>query len=292
LLGGVYMADFVQHLGWRAAMFSAAGLAAILVVLLYAIVRDTPYKTAAPKSIRPKGSFRQDFVRLIRNKMAWYSGLYSCMMFSVITVFVSLWGIPFFQLAHHMTLMSATVVSNMVVIGVAIGSPLVGWLDARVNRRRLLSTMALLTTGFLCVAIYIPSLSEPVLVAVMLAIGICCSAYVIPFAVAHELATPSTRSTYMGFTNMMSVGSAPIFQPIVGLLIYLAAEGSMHHTHAAYTVANYQVGLTVIPLLALGAVFVARLLPLRTPLAACVEAGDQSCAIKEAHECVLVDQVA
>jgi MFS family permease len=292
LLGGVYMADFVQHLGWRNAMFSAAAMAGVLVILLYTIVRDTPYKAVAPKSIRPKGAFRQDFVRLMRNKKAWYSGFYSCMMFSVITVFVSLWGIPYFQLAHHMTLMSATVVSNIVVIGVAIGSPLVGWLDGRVDRRRLLSIMALLTTGFLCVAIYIPTLSTPVLVAVMLAIGVSCSAYVIPFAIAHELATPSTRSTYMGFTNMMSVGSAPIFQPVVGLLMSLTATGFMHHGHVGYTVADYQVGLSVVPLLAFGAVFVARLLPQRTPHALCEEAHDEGCAIKEAHECILVDQVA
>ncbi len=262
LLGGIYMANVVGHLGWQSVMVLSSGLAALIAVLIWSLVRDEPYKNEAPKSIRPRGSFRRDLKQLMSDKLAWYSGIYSGLMFSVVTVFVALWGIPYLELAHHSTLIHATIACNMVFLGVAIGSPFMGWLDARVNRRRLLSYAALMTTVLVALVIYSPSMPLWLVGVLMLMTGATASAYVIPFAIAHELAAPFTRSAYMGFTNMLSMASAPILQPLVGMLISLAAIWAPVHAHG-YSVMSYQVGLTIVPLMTLAASVLARWLPLR-----------------------------
>ncbi|MDF1654306.1 MAG: MFS transporter [Coxiellaceae bacterium] len=288
LLGGIYMANFVQNIGWQTVMILSSGIAALVAILLWSLVRDTPYQTKAPKSIRPKGSFRKDLRVLMHDKMAWYSGMYSGLMFGVVTVFISLWGIPYLQLAHHISLLTATTVANMLFIGVAIGSPLVGWLDARVNRRVLLVTTALASSVLVSLVIYLPGLPLVTLGGIMLILGISSSTYVIPFAIAHELATPFTRSAYMGFTNMLSVGSAPIFQPIVGLIITLAAMCFPSHGHG-YSVLNYQIGLTIVPLMTIAAAVLARHLPLRSapPLCEPAQEDQAHCEVKEKHTCAI-----
>lgn len=291
LLGGVYMADFVEHVGWRSAMFGAAGLAALIAVMIALIVRDTPYKTAAPKSLRPKGAFRRDFKRLLRNKNAWLAGCYSGAMFACVTVFVALWGIPYLQLVHHVTLMGATFICNMVFIGVAIGTPIVGWLDAKVNRRILLVSTAIANTILVCLVIYMTSLPTWALTGLMLILGISCSSYVIPFAIAHEISTPSTRSTYMGFINMLQVGFAPIFQPLIGLVMSLVATGFYHHAGHAYTVYDYKIALSIVPMISVAALLIARVLPLRTPPVACVcDESEQEQEHAVSEKCPLIDQ--
>lgn len=262
LIGGIYMASVVSSLGWHSVMILASAIAALIAVLLWSIVRDEPYRNEAPKSIRPKGSFRRDLMGLVNDKMAWYSGIYSGLMFGVVTVFISLWGIPYVELAHHVSLLHATAVSNVVFIGVAIGSPIVGWLDARVNRRLILTWAALASTFLVSLVIYLPNLPMWAVAGIMLLAGMAASVYVIPFAIAHELATPYTRSAYMGFTNMLSVGAAPIFQPIVGMIISLSAYLIPMHGHG-YSVLHYQIGLTVVPLMTIAAAVLARHLPLR-----------------------------
>jgi MFS family permease len=203
LLGGIYMADFVSHLGWRYAMLGASAIAGILVILLWLVIRDAPYTASAPKSFRPKGAFRRDFKAIIRSKVLWMGGLYSGMIFSIVTVFVALWGIPYIQLAQHVSLMRATLLSNLVFIGVAIGTPLVGWLDAHVRRRLLLVSTAVMNAALLSCVILFPDMPQVMLAMLLFFSGVSCSSYVIPFAIAHDVSTPSTRSTCMGFINML-----------------------------------------------------------------------------------------
>ncbi len=289
LLGGIYMADVVEGMGWQSVMVLASGLAALIAVLIWTIVRDTPYETKAPKSLRPKGSFRKDLAILLKDKVAWYSGIYSGLVFGVVTVFISLWGIPYLRLAHHISLLTATTVSNMMFIGVAVGTPLMGWLDAKVNRRHLLLSMALVSSVLVSLVIYLPGLPLVALGTLMFLLGISSSTYMISFAIAHELATPFNRSAYIGFTNMLSVGSAPIFQPIVGLVISLAAMFFPSHGHHGYSVLSYQIGLTVVPLMTIAAAFIATRLPLRHAPALCEPALDNptKCQIHRQHACVI-----
>lgn len=262
LLGSLYMADMVQDFGWRTILWIFSGIAFVIAVLIFFIVRDTPYPNEAPRSIRPKGAFKRDLLRLVSHRGVWFSGIYSGLMFGVITVFVSLWAVPYLELAHHVSLLSATMTINTVFIGVALGSPICGWLDARLNRHHLLMGLSLMSTVLLSLIIYL-SLPRMLLVLLLFLLGMMASAYVIPFAVAHEQASAKHRSTYIGFTNMLSVGTAPIFQPIVGLIMTAVATGFFHHGYVDYSVGDYAWGLTIVPVMTLAAAIIACYVPLR-----------------------------
>ena len=260
IVGGFFLAELVQTVGWRRSMVGAASLALGVAVLIAVVVRDKP-RYAAPVSTRPKGALWQDFKALVSNRVAWVNGLYSGTMFSVVTVFVALWAIPYLQLAHHISLTKSTLICNLLFAGVAVGGPVIGWLDGRIRQRRaLLVSCSLISAVLLSLVIFMPNAPLSVLMVLMALLGFFCSTYVVTFAVANEIVLPHMRGTSMGFLNTLSVGCAPLLQPLVGLILHLTVH---HHGIGAdhYSVANYETALSILPLVVLSAAWLGWYVP-------------------------------
>jgi len=62
---------------------------------------------------------------------------------------------------------------------------------------------------------------------------------------------------------MLSVMSAPILQPLIGLALYLFSKGAARHEITAYSVAHFQLALTIVPICVLVAAWIACRLPER-----------------------------
>ena len=264
LLGGFMLADLIQHIGWRDAMLGATGVGVAVALSLWLVVRDAP-KNVKPITHRPKSSLWPDVKILMKKPAVWWNGIYSGAMFGVVTVFVALWGIPFIQKVHHLSLTMATLTCNLMFIGVAIGGPILGWLDARTTyRRQLLLGCALAAAVILGLLIYLPGLPLDVVMGLMLVLGMVTSSYVITFVIANEIATPRTRATSIGFVNMLSVASAPIFQPLIGFVLFVLSGEVAFHEITAYSVFHFQIALSIVPLFVLAAALIACRLPERS----------------------------
>ncbi len=263
LFGGFMLADLIQHIGWRDAMLGATAVGVIVALLLWLIIRDRPNQVE-PIERRPKSALWQDVKVLVKKPVVWWNGLYSGAMFGIVTVFIALWGIPFMQKAHHLSLTKATLICNIMFVGVAIGGPMFGWLDARIqHRRRLLVACALISAADLFLLIYLPGLSLFSVGALMLLLGLVGSSYVITFVIANEIATPYTRGSSMGLANTLSVITAPIFQTLIGLALFLLSGGVALHKMTSYSLHSFQLALTIVPLFVLSAALVAMRLPER-----------------------------
>jgi len=265
LLGAFFLAHWVEQTGWRHAMITAGLLGLVISLLLVLIIRDRPVTTGSEAIvIKSRSSLFADMNSLIKNPVVWFNGIYSSAIFSIITVFVALWGIPFLQKVYHLTLVTSTVLCNMVFVGVAIGAPLVGYLDARIRARHLLmASCAGLSMCILVILIYIPVLSISMIGTLMFLLGMSSSTYVISFVIAHELATERTRGISIGFTNMFSVASALIFQPLIGLVLYLVSAPGVQTNFTVYSARHFQLALLIIPLLILVAFLLGFYLPNR-----------------------------
>ena len=266
LLGGVYLSHLVQVSGWRVAMEGAAVVSLVLALLLCGIIRDAPkQKPASGAAKQSVGALWGDFQQLIRQRVMWINGMYSAAIFGVITIFVALWGIPFLQKLHHVSLSRATLVCDIVFIGVSVGAPFIGWLDTRMtSRKALLSTGAFLAAGFLLVIIFDAHLSMTAVAILMFLLGFVCSTYVINFVIASEVASYRMQGASVGITNMFSVGTAPIVQPLIGLVLYWLSDHQAQTSFASYTVAHFQVALLIVPLFLVFAGGMALALPNRS----------------------------
>jgi MFS family permease len=255
MFGGTLLAHLVIHFGWRQSIFGAAVLAGLIAVALWSIVRDSP-----PNSVpvpAPPSNFWRDIKILVNNKKVWVNGAYSGLMFAVQTVFIALWGVQFMQTAHHLSLTMAAFICNLVFIGVSLGGPVLAWLDSRFAWRRQITTYGSLSAFILfSLVLYVPQLPLWAVGILMLLLGFGGSAYVLTFVIANEVAPGYMRATSVGFVNMLSVGSAPLLQPLAGFLLALSSHHSIH-----YTVHQYQIALSILPAGLLIALVLAQYLP-------------------------------
>ena len=154
------------------------------------------------------------------------NGIYSGLLFAIISVFISLWAVPFFQSVYGFSLVQSTLMCNMTFIGVAIGSPLAGWLDGHYCCRRILMvagpSLAACCLSLICFDS--SGLNIVSLACLMGGMGFFISVYVLNFVIGNQTAKPGMRGANIGFVNMCSVGTAPILGPLLGWIIDLSSK--------------------------------------------------------------------
>lgn len=260
LIGSITLAELVSRVGWRDCMFGVALISAVLAIVIWVVVRDRPAdypRQKVPTNQRLWKNLRD----IVRQRHAWVNGLYSGMMFSVVTVFVALWAVPFLQVEHHITLVGSALLANVMFLGVAVGGPIIGYLDSKIQSRRLLMCLASVVSAILmALVIYIPSLPIAIVACLMFLLGMSACSYVLTFVIANEIATPRSRATCVGFVNTLCVVTAPILQPLLGYFLYLASHGAAT-TH--YSIYEYQISLSAMPVVSLLAAVLAWYLPKR-----------------------------
>lgn len=249
LIGVFAFAAFVEHIGWRDCMYAATIVGFILCLLLGLIIRDMPANRRMPGP-RPKRRVLPGLRVLIRMRKAWFNAIYSGLVFLLITAFASLWGVPFFQATHHLTLFDSTMYCSFLYLGTLISCPILGWVDTQVKHRRYIMTGFVVVAFFLMLIIILwATIPLPLLALCMFLLGVCASVYMLTFAVANEIAATRIRSASIGFVNTLSVGLSPIVQMIIGFILYLSAKHEHPFDMAHYTVHEFQMALMVIPFL-------------------------------------------
>lgn len=255
IIGNFWLANAIQKIGWRNCMEFAAIFAGVLSFFLVLIIRNAPRKKKLPMKNLVRTSIRVGLKKLLRNPVVWINGIYSGLMFSIVTVFIALWAIPFFEYSHHLDLVKATLLASVLYVGVAVGGPVIGWLDSRTRwRQQIMILNAFLASLCLFIIIFDGQLSLFWIAVFLFLTGMCASSYVLTFAIANEIASPESRAMCIGFTNMLCVIFAPILQPLVGFLIT--------HLHGAVH-AYFQWSMSVVPLFLLFAAVIGFFLPQR-----------------------------
>lgn len=254
IAGNFWLANFIHRVGWRECVEFAALFAGVLSVFLISIVRNAPRKKKLPAIQVVRHSLHKGLKKLLKNPVVWANGVYSGLVFGVVTVFAALWSIPFFELSHHANLIQATMTASALYVGVAVGGPILGWLDGRTLwRKTLMIITALGTSLFLFAAIFFVSLSLVDISIILFFAGLCTSSYVLTFAVANEIAAVDHRATCIGLTNTLCVVFAPLLQPVIGFVIA--------QTQATHNIAHFQYAVSIVP----ASLLVATVLALRLP---------------------------
>lgn len=245
------MGSFIINYGWRT-LINGAGIVGLLIAcLLWVFIPSNKTKT------KSTGLYKAQFMLILNNKLIWINGIFVCLEFSVITVFSSLWAIPFLQLKLNSSLKVTSILTSMLLLGAGLSCPLFGLLSMRMAKRKPLIHASCLTTAALFLLIlYIPSQNLVLMGLIMFAIGLSCGAYMLAYTISNELAPPQALSTCTGFTNTLAMLSAPILQPLVGYLLdHLAVSPGV------YSLENYQTVLLIIPAALILASYLTRSLP-------------------------------
>jgi len=265
-LGCFLFATGYQYASWRFPLKMSGYFVLIWSVILWFSMKKTDPILKKQQESTPyeQCSFWTRCSLVLKRPVLWFNGIYSGLLFGLVTGFAGLWAIPYLQLAHHLNLTEATTASNLVLIGTGVGSLGISMLYTRYDQQRLLlCASALLGTFFMLLLIYEHTLSAFLIQMLCLLLGISASSYMLSFPIGNKMAAIQAKSAAAGFTNALSVITAPILQSIIGYILHKSAQ---YHSQLSglpehYQVLDYQFALLVLPIFLLIAVIIGYYLP-------------------------------
>ncbi|MDI9819083.1 MULTISPECIES: MFS transporter [unclassified Legionella] len=234
MLGMISMGALIEQWGWRSFINSTALVGFGIAYCCWRYIPDDVKKDKVFNS-------RKNLLKILTNGKAWVNGIFVGLSFTVITVFGAMWAVPFVQAKLSCSLRQGSIVAAMIFLGAAVSCPLFGRLVNFFSRRPLMVGSCLSTAGLIFAVLYLPVQSAFILACLMFLIGVCCGAYMLSFSIANELAPAESLSTCTGFTNTLAMLTAPLMQPLVGLLL------DLNLAHSGNLLGAYQKALLIIP---------------------------------------------
>jgi MFS family permease len=251
-LANLALSQIAQSFGWRIAVAVSSVAAIMLALSIWALLtsahsysypgKETETPVASSKRTRLVKSMRV----VLATKEMWLGGIFSACTFSVMSAFVALWGVPFLMEMYHIDVVGATSALAMVYLGIGASSPLLGWLASRVSMRILMTLGTALCFFTLLFVIYVEGLPLWFLYVLMFLLGFTCSVYQLSFTLVCHAVPDYCQGVAIGTTNMITMISAPVLQPIIGILLSLS-HGGILDGFENYTLGTYQKALTVLP---------------------------------------------
>lgn len=241
-----------QILGWQMTLTYTAGIGLILAVAFALFIRD-PYipKPKLQLSNRPKP------YALLKDKQIWLIAGNAFCCWAPLAILGELWGVKLLDLKWSLSPTKAEALMNYFWIGVAISSPVAGWISDKIqSRTKPLLLCFLLSVVGSVILIYFPIYNPIFDKILLLVIGSSVAAQTLTFAMVNDYVTNELAGFAYGFNNVAVISSGIILPPITGLILTLVSDGKIINSAPFYSFYDFQQGLVVLPMISLiGVVF-------------------------------------
>lgn len=251
MLGLVYGEIKITHwsmdLGWQYVLYLMIFLGAGLSVLIFLLVRDGP--EGHLPDVQPWPQFFYQVFKVVASYEVWIIGIVGACLYTSLSVFGEMWGKTYLMQAHHLSNMEAAKTVSSVFFGWAIGAPLAGFFSDNSGRRVMPLAMGGIL-GCICISLvlYCPNLSYLTLNILLFAYGLFSAVEIIVFIMAKENTGAELSGTVFAVTNLIVTLGGVIFQPLVGKILDVLEEPNFTLPTHQYSVADFQIALSVLPI--------------------------------------------
>lgn len=249
-----YLTKIIELIGYQQALQSVVIAGVLLAVMMIVLIKSHPkIVNNRPNELLAPMTLNQVIYALkiiFTNRQMWLIGIIGCLLYLPASVFLDLWGISYLKSVYHFTSQEAVLISNYTFYGWIISGPIIGVFSDKIKRRCLPLTI----TGFfaallLCIVFYVPNLSHSSIYFIFFAIGFCCGAHPLCFALGKENNPVQISGTSVAITNMLIMAGGAIFQPMVGKFLDLhAASTNSVNGLPIYSSADYTFALSIVPI--------------------------------------------
>lgn len=245
--GEVKITEWSMIIGWEQVLVSIAFIGSGLSLLMFFVVRDGP--EGHHPNRYPLPEFFHNVLKVLTCPEVWLIGFVGACLYTSLSVFGELWGKTYLEQAHHLTKVDAAKTLSAVFLGWAVGAPISGYLSDTTGRRVLpLFIGAVLSLICISFVIYCPGLSYFKLNALLFFYGFFSSTEIIVFIMAKECTGAKLSGTVFAVTNMIVTLGGVVFQPLVGKLLDTFGDSGIVEGEHIYTVVDYQVALSILPI--------------------------------------------
>ena len=238
----------VANLGWERSLNELAVIGLFLCAVMYFILKLNPrsHKMAVFRAI-PSQEIKTSFKDILTNKLIWFSGVLSFLIYLPTTVFADLWGVSYLESTKGYNKEQAALAIAMIYIGWAIGQPLFGHLSDRMHVRVSLMRYGSFVAFFLSLILLYLQLPYVLTCVLFAAFGIASGCQFLTFVLAKDVASHKTTGTAIAFVNTLAMLSGLIFQSVVGWVLDRNSS-ALGESSGAHLASSYYVAMMIIPI--------------------------------------------
>ena len=245
--GEVKVTEMAVTMGLPYVLSMMVVIGLVLTLMIFLVVRDGP--GGSHMKTQPLVDFFRNVVKVLISPQVWLIGFVGACLYTSLSVFGELWGKSYLEQAHHLTKVEAARAISCMFLGWAVGAPIVGYLSDR-SGRRVLPLVLGAVAAFVCICfiLYCPGLSHTTLYVLLFLYGVFSGTELIVFIMAKENSGAQLSGTVFAVTNMIVTLGGVIFQPLVGKLLDTFGDSGLINGEHIYTVIDYQVALSILPI--------------------------------------------
>ncbi len=225
VVAGAPLAWIVTQTSWRVVFVGLGVLSLAIAVATWLKVRDRPEDLGfapvhAPPASGNRMPWREALAKVLRNPATWPGFFVNMGVAGTYLAFAGLWSVPFLQDVYGMPRVLAAQHSSALLLGVAIGSMIVGMLSDRLHNRR--DVMRAYT--LLYALSWLPWLLQvhwpaPATLAWCFLMGLLIPGFVLTWTVAKEVNRPEHSGIATSVVNVGIFLGTGILQPLVGWVL-------------------------------------------------------------------------
>ncbi|HEV2523753.1 MAG TPA: MFS transporter [Gammaproteobacteria bacterium] len=253
MFGGISCAVLMSHLmfwvGWQLTLYYSAAAGLVLMVLLWAVLRDgtdsekhgsSEIDLAHEVHIKVNG-----LKQIVCSSQMWITGAIGLLTFLPIAGFAEVWAVTFLQTVG-LSKFDAATGASMLFLGFAVGAPLWGIIsDAMQSRRIPLIIGSFLSAGFMALVVFMPTTSLIWMYALLFLSTFFASVEILIFAVSNDISRHSVSATAIAFANMVVMIGGVLLPPLIGKIL---DSELLSDNVSVLTASDFSIALAILPL--------------------------------------------
>lgn len=252
--GSAPLALLVSVVHWRPALFILSGGGFVITILLWLFIKDK--KAASNTKTVVKENILAGLKNVMKNKQSWLLAIYAGLIFMTMSIFGSLWGVPFLMSKYNCSNAHAASLMMVFYVGFAFGAPFFGWLSDRIRARKPIAySSSIGTTISTLILLYWPHLPQFFAGCALFAFSFFIGAMMIAYTSIIECNSRDYSGSALGFMNMLNMIGGAAGLPLVGLILDWQWNGTLDNGAHVYSLGNYQIALAILPAVLLLSVF-------------------------------------
>ena len=248
VLAGAPLSAMAQASGWRGVFIGVGGLAMLIAVLCWFIVRDRVDESAnAPKARFDRTVVLSSLLAVIRNRDTWPAALVNTGMAGVFFTFAGLWAVPYLIQVHGMARPEAATHLSLWFGSFAVSCLLIGSLSDRFKRRK---PVVIITSNLLVILVLVlfsgVSLTGGLSYLLFVLFGLSTAGFSLSWACAKEVNPPLLSGMSTSVANMGGFLAGALLQPLFGYVMDLGWQGALLNGARIYDLSAWRNGLLVV----------------------------------------------
>jgi predicted MFS family arabinose efflux permease len=259
LLGAIYggqpMGLLIEIFDWRSVVMILGILASFIALMALFLIKDTSTNECLNVKSE-KASWSKATRSLLRNKMFIVLIIANFSLVGCLEGFADVWGIQFLSIAATISVVDASLLTSFIFVGMLLGMPLLSAIADRTNSHMKITAFCgiCMTVLFSILLFHTQIFSVFALKSLLLCIGVLSGYQTLVFVIGEQLVPKVLSNTAIALLNCSNMLGGAFFHKAIGLLIDSSAKigiNSVHPTLSCYSLEQYSIGLTIIPIMSL-----------------------------------------